>query len=101
MCAIACAGHIPGIIVLLLNFEAVSGPMIANLEAEKAVDSGKSLGIVSGDPQLRTALGILSIICDFAFQPLYGLYTRRVCGMDKHRNGKIALGNLTAIIAKC
>ena len=68
--------------------------MILDLEAEKAVDSSKCLGIVSGHSQLRTALGILGLIGDLAFQLLHGLYTWRHRGMDKHRNGKIALGEL-------
>ena len=84
----------PDVIVLLLYFEGVSRLMIVNLEAEKAVDSSKCLGIVSGHSQLRTALGILGLICDFAFQPLHRLYAWRHRGMDKHRNGKIALGEL-------
>ena len=36
--------------------------MILNLETEKAVDSSKRLGIVSGYSQLRTTLGILGLI---------------------------------------
>ena len=68
--------------------------MILNLETEKAVDSSKRLGIVSGDTHLRTALGILGLISDLAFQLLHGLYTWRHSGMDKHRNGKIAFGEL-------
>jgi hypothetical protein len=84
----------PNVIVLLLYFEGVSRLMIVDLEVEKAVDSSKCLGIVSGHTQLRTALGILGLICDFAFQPLHGLYAGRYRGMDKHRNGKIALGKL-------
>jgi hypothetical protein len=84
----------PGVIVLLLYFEGVSRLMIVDLEAEKAVDRSKCLGIVSGHSQLRTALGILGLICDFAFQPLHGLYAWRHPGMDKHRNGKIGLGKL-------
>ena len=68
--------------------------MILNLETEKAVDSSKRLGIVSGYSQLRTTLGILGLIGDLAFQLLHGLYTWRHRGMDKHRNGKIALGEL-------
>ena len=63
----------PGVIGLLLYFEGVSGMMISDLEAEKAVDSSKCLGIVSGHSQLRTALGILGLIGDLAFQPLHGL----------------------------
>jgi hypothetical protein len=84
----------PGVIVLLLYFEGVSRLMISDLEAEKAVDSSKCLGIVSGHSQLRTALGILGLKCDFAFQPLHGLHARRYRSMDKHRNGKIALRKL-------
>ena len=68
--------------------------MILNLETEKAVDSSKCLGIVSGYSQLRTTLGILGLIGDLAFQLFHGLYTWRHRGMDKHRNGKIALGKL-------
>ena len=68
--------------------------MILNLETEKAVDSSKPLGIVSGYSQLRATLGILGLIGDFAFQLLHSLYTWRYRGMDKHRNGKIALGEL-------
>ena len=41
--------------VLLLHFEGVSRLMILNLETEKAVDSSKRLGIVSGYAQLRAA----------------------------------------------
>jgi len=37
-----------GVIALLLYFERVSRLMILNLEAEKAVDSSKCLGVVSG-----------------------------------------------------
>jgi hypothetical protein len=84
----------PGVIGLLLYFEGVSGMMISDLEAEKAVDSSKCLGIVSGHSQLRTVLGIFGLICDLAFQPIHGLYAWRHRGMDKHRNGKIALGKL-------
>ena len=68
--------------------------MILNLEKEKAVDSSKRFGIVSGYSQLRTALGILGLIGNLAFQLLHGLYTWGQGGMDKHRNGKIALGEL-------
>src|SRR5271165_1754906 len=68
--------------------------MILNLETEKAVDSSKCLGIVSSYPQLRPELGILGFICDLAFQLLHGLYTWWHRGMDKHRNGEIALGEL-------
>ena len=68
--------------------------MILNLETEKAVDSSKRLGIVSGYSQLRTTLGILGLIGDLAFQLLHSLYTWRHRGMDKHRNGEIALGKL-------
>ena len=84
----------PDIIVLLLYFEGVSRLMVVDLEAEKAVDSSKCLGIVSGHSQLRTELGILGLICDLAFQPLHSLYAWRHRGMDKHRNGEIALGEL-------
>jgi hypothetical protein len=79
---------------LFLYFEGVSRLVIVNLEAEKAVDSSKRLGIMSGYSQLRTTLGILGLINDLVFQPLHGLYTWRHRGMDKHRNGKIALGEL-------
>ena len=82
------------VIVLLLYLEGVSGLMLVDLESEKAVDSGKCLGIVSGHSQLRAVLGILGLVCDLAFQLLHGLYARRNLGMDKHRNGKIALGKL-------
>jgi len=68
--------------------------MILNLETEKVVDSSKRLGILSGYSQLRTALGILGLIGDLAFPLLHSLYTWRHRGMDKHRNGKIALGKL-------
>ena len=68
--------------------------MILNLETEKAVDSSKRLGIVSGYSQLRPPLGILGFICDLAFQLLHGLYAWRHGGMDKHRNSKIAWGKL-------
>ena len=84
----------PDVIVLFFYFDGVSRLMILNLEAEKAVDSSKRLGIVGGYSQLRTALGILGLIGDLAFQPLHGLYAWRHRGMDKHRNGKIALGKL-------
>jgi len=84
----------PDVIALLLYFERVSCLMILNLEAEKAVDSRKCLGIVSSYVQLRTARGVFGLICDLAFQPLHGLYARRHRGMDKHRNGKIAFGKL-------
>ena len=82
----------PDIIVLLLYFDGISRLMILDLEAEKAVDSNKRLGIVSGYSQLRTTFGILGLIGDFAFQLLHSLYTWRYRGMDKHRNIKIALG---------
>ncbi len=68
--------------------------MVVDLEAEKAVDSSKCLGIVSGHSQLRTELGILGLICDLAFQPLHSLYAWRHRGKDKHRNGEIAFGKL-------
>jgi hypothetical protein len=55
--------------------------MILNLEAKKAVDSSKRLSIVGGYTQLCTALGILGLICDLAFQLLHGLYARRNLGM--------------------
>ena len=84
----------PDVIVLLFYFEGTSRLMILDLEAEKAVDSNKRLGIVSGYSQLRPTLGIFGLICDLAFQPLHGLYAWRHRGMDKHRNGKIALGKL-------
>src|SRR5271166_4464962 len=84
----------PDVIALLLYFERVSGLMILNLEAEKAVDSSKCLGIVSSYVQLRTARGVFGLIGYLAFQPLHGLYTWRHRGMDKHRNGKIAFGKL-------
>jgi hypothetical protein len=66
--------------------------MILNLETEKPVDSSKRLSVVSGYSQLRTTLGIPSLIGDLAFQPLHCLYTWGHRGMDKHRNIKIALG---------
>ena len=84
----------PDIIVLLLYLEGVSRLMIVDLEAEKAVDSSKCLGIVSGHSQLRTALGVIGLIGDLAFQPLHSLYTWWHSGMDKHRNGKIGFGKL-------
>ena len=62
------------VIVLLLYLEGVSGLMLVDLESEKAVDSGKCLGIVSGHSQLRTALGILGLVCNLAFQLLHGFY---------------------------
>jgi hypothetical protein len=68
--------------------------MIVDLESEKSVDSSKRLGIVSGYSQLRTALGILGLICDLAFQSLHCLYAWRHRGVDKHRNSKIALREL-------
>ena len=68
--------------------------MILNLETEKAVNGSKRLGIVRSYSQLRTMLGVLGVICDFAFQMLHSLYTWRHRGMDKHRNGEIALGEL-------
>jgi len=65
------------------------------LKRERYLDaSSKRLGIVSGYSQLRTTFGILGLIGDFAFQLLHSLYTWRYRGMDKHRNGKIALGEL-------
>ena len=84
----------PDIIVLLLYFDGISRLMILDLEAEKAVDSNKRLGIVSGYSQLRPTLGIFGLICDLAFQLLHSLYTWRNRGMNKHRNGKIALRKL-------
>jgi hypothetical protein len=77
-----------------LHFEGVSRLMILDLEAEKAGDSSKRLGIVSGYTQLCTVDSILGLIGDLAFQLFHGLYTRRHRGVDKHRNGKIALGKL-------
>ena len=68
--------------------------MILDLETEKAVDGTKRLGVVSGYSQFRTTLGVLGVICDFAFQMLHSLYTWRDRGMEKHRNGEIALGEL-------
>src|SRR5260370_18095540 len=68
--------------------------MILNLETEKAMDSSKRLGILSGYSQLRTALGILGLIGDLAFQLFQGHDKWRHRGMDKHRNGKIVLGKL-------
>lgn len=68
--------------------------MILNLEAEKTVDSSKRLGVVSGYSQLRTTLSILGLIVDLTFQLLHGLYTWWHRCVDKHRNGKIALGEL-------
>ena len=68
--------------------------MILDLEAEKVVDSSKSLGLVSGYSQLCAVLSILGLICDLAFQSLHVLYAWRDRGVDKHRNGKIALGKL-------
>jgi hypothetical protein len=68
--------------------------MILNLETEKAMDSSKRLGIVSGYSQLRTALGILGLIGDLAFQLFHGLHARRYRSMDKHGNGKIGFGKL-------
>jgi hypothetical protein len=38
--------------------------LIADLKAEKAVDSSKRLGIVGGYSQSRTARGVLGLICD-------------------------------------
>jgi len=80
--------------VLLLYFEGVSCLMILDLEAEKAVDSSKRLGVVNAYSQLCAALGILGLICDLAFQSLHVLYAWRDRGVDKHRNGKVALGKL-------
>src|SRR6516165_7664837 len=68
--------------------------MIPDLEAEKAVDSSKRLGVVSGYSQLCSVIGILGLICDLAFQSLHVLYAWRGRGVDKHRNGKVALGKL-------
>ena len=82
----------PDIIVLLLYFVGIPRLMILDLEAEKAVDSSERLSMMRGYSQLRTVLGIFGLICDLAFQPLHGLYAWRCRGMDKHRNGKIALG---------
>jgi hypothetical protein len=65
--------------------------MILDLEAEKSVNSNKRLGIVGGYSQLRTVFGIFGLICDFDFQSFYVLYAWWHRGMDKHRNGKIAL----------
>ena len=68
--------------------------MIVNLETEKAVDSSKRLGFASGYSQLCAVLGILGLICDLAFQSFHVLYAWGDRGVDKHRNGKIALGKL-------
>ena len=68
--------------------------MIVDLEAEKAVDSSKRLGLVSGYSQLCAALGILGLICDLAFQSLHFLYAWRDRGVDKHGNVEVALGKL-------
>jgi hypothetical protein len=65
--------------------------MILDLEAEKSVNSSKRLGIASGYSHLRTAVGIFGLICDFDCQPFHVLYAWWHRGMDKHRNGKIAL----------
>jgi len=40
--------------------------MILDLEAEKAVDSGKRLRVVSGYPELCAVRGVLGPIGDFA-----------------------------------
>ena len=77
-----------------MYFEGVSCQMNLDLEAEKAVDSSKRLGLASGYSQLCAVLGILGLIRDLAFQSLHVLYAWRDRGMDKHRNGKIALGKL-------
>jgi len=77
-----------------LYFEGVSCLVILDLEAEKAVDSSKCLGLVSGYSQLCAVLGILGLIRDLAFQSLHVLYAWRDRGVDKHRNGKVALGKL-------
>ena len=66
--------------------------MIVDLEAEKAVNSSKRLGVVSAYSQLCAVLGILGLICDLAFQTLYVLYAWRDRRVDKHRNSKVALG---------
>jgi len=66
--------------------------MILDLEAEKAVDSSKRLGVVSGYSQLCAVIGILGLICDLAFQSLHVLYAWRDRGVDKHRNGEVANG---------
>jgi len=66
--------------------------MILNLEAKKAVDSSECLGVVSGYSQLGAMRGILCLVGDLAFQSLHGLHPWRDGGMDKHGNGKVALG---------
>jgi len=68
--------------------------MVLDLESEKAVDGSNRLGVVRGYSQLRTILSILGSVCDLAFQSLHVLYAWRDRGVDKHRNGKVALGKL-------
>ena len=66
--------------------------MILDLEAEKAVDSGKRLRVVSGYPELCAVRGVLGPVGDLAFQLLHGLHAWRDSGVNKHRYIKIALG---------
>jgi hypothetical protein len=79
---------------LLLHFQRISSLMILDLEAEKAMDSRKCFGVVSGYPQLCTMLSILCLIRDLALQSLHVLYSRWIRGMYKHPNGKVTLGEL-------
>ena len=73
-------------------FEGISRLMILDLEAEKAVDSGKRLRVVSGYPELCAVRGVLGPVGDLAFQLLHGLHAWRDSGVNKHRYIKIALG---------
>jgi hypothetical protein len=68
--------------------------MITDLEAKKAVNNRKRFSIVSGYSQLCTVLGILCFVGDLAFQSLHVLYPWRNGCMNKHRNSKVALGEL-------
>jgi hypothetical protein len=91
----------PDIIALLLYFEGISRMMIPDLEAEKAVDSSKRIGIVSGHSQLRAALGILGLkailfVNRFMVSTPGGTVAWINIGMAKS-----PWENFTAIIAKC
>jgi hypothetical protein len=62
---------------LLLLFEKISRLMILDLEAEKAVGSGKRLRVVSGYAELCAVRGVVGPVGDLAFQLLHGLYAWR------------------------
>ena len=93
----------PDVIVLLLYFEGISRLMIMDLEAEKAVDSSKCLGTMSGYSQLCTAVGIFGLICGLAFNRFMAsaadrAWSRRIFRLflPSERDGGPALVHLSA-----